>query len=219
MNEFEHEPIRGLPARPPQGEQILWQGAPRWQSFARRAFRFRALSVYFGLLALWCAASLLREGASLGIVFASAISVVALAGLAAAIFLGLAWAIARSTVYTITSRRVVVRFGVALPMTINIPFKTIASANARIDADGGGDIVLSLMPGHRIGYLVLWPHVRPWRFKRPQPMLRCIAGAHQTATILGRALAREADAPMPVAPRPATPVSRPAGSSLEPEAA
>ncbi len=41
----------------------------------------------------------------------------------------LAYLIARTTIYSITSRRVVMRFGVALPMTVNIPFKAIRSAD------------------------------------------------------------------------------------------
>ena len=46
--------------------------------------------------------------------------------LAIGIALVFAWASARTTVYTITNRRVVMRFGIALPMTLNLPFTLIA---------------------------------------------------------------------------------------------
>ena len=53
MNEHDYEPIPGLPAPLPEGETILWQGAPRWESFARRAMRVRLVAGYFVALAVW----------------------------------------------------------------------------------------------------------------------------------------------------------------------
>ena len=38
ITEYESEPIPGLPEQLPQGEKILWQGAPKWQSFAKHVF-------------------------------------------------------------------------------------------------------------------------------------------------------------------------------------
>jgi len=35
LGEYEYEPVPGLPQRLPQGERILWQGAPDWQTLAR----------------------------------------------------------------------------------------------------------------------------------------------------------------------------------------
>ena len=43
----------------------------------------------------------------------------------------LAWALARSTIYTITRPRVVLRFGVALPMSVNLPLRLVESADLR----------------------------------------------------------------------------------------
>jgi hypothetical protein len=39
MNEYENEPVRGLPETLPPGETLLWQGEPDWLSMARRTFR------------------------------------------------------------------------------------------------------------------------------------------------------------------------------------
>ena len=43
----------------------------------------------------------------------------------------------------------------------------------RIDGKHG-DLALVLRGDTRIAYLHLWPHVRPWRLQRTQPMLRCL---------------------------------------------
>jgi hypothetical protein len=135
-----------------------------------------------------------------------------MAALAALILL--AWLINRSTVYTITNRRVVMRFGVALPMTVNIPFAIVESAALKTRRDGTGDIPLTLTPAQRIAYLHLWPHVRPWQFTRPQPMLRAVPDAARVGAILGdamsaylgvqtRSVAEQSTRPTRAAPEPA----------------
>ncbi len=45
---------------------------------------------------------------------------------AIAVLAGLAWLFRRAACYTITTKRVLFQFGVALPMTMNIPFGKIA---------------------------------------------------------------------------------------------
>jgi hypothetical protein len=109
-----------------------------------------------------------------------------------------AWASARSTIYSITTRRVVVRTGVALPMTVNIPFAVIGGAALAQAPDGTGDIALEIMPPHRVSWIALWPHTRSWRITRPQPALRGLAEPEAVARLLARALA--ASAAMPVQP-------------------
>jgi len=89
----------------------------------------------------------------------------------------LAKIVARTSVYSITSRRLVMRVGVALPITINIPFVALAGASLRNRKDGAGDIILELLPSHRISWIALWPHCGGWSFGRPKPMLRGIANA------------------------------------------
>ncbi len=37
-----------------------------------------------------------------------------------------------------------------------------------------------------LGYLVYWPHVRPGRVARPQPMLRAVPNAADVAALLAR---------------------------------
>ncbi|MFX7853989.1 photosynthetic complex putative assembly protein PuhB, partial [Acinetobacter baumannii] len=79
----------------------------------------------------------------------------------------IAWLMARTTVYTITNKRVVMRVGVVLSITFNLPFAQIGSAGLR-RRGRGGDIVLSLCGTDNIAYAHLWPHARPWRVRRTQ---------------------------------------------------
>jgi hypothetical protein len=80
------------------------------------------------------------------------------------------------------------RIGIALPMTFNIPFRTIESAGLKTYTEGVGDIPLKLLGTDRIAYLQLWPHARPWRFNHTEPMLRAVPNAAQVGMILSRAL-------------------------------
>jgi hypothetical protein len=96
--------------------------------------------------------------------------------------------VARSTIYTITTQRVVMRFGIALPMAVNFPFRLVSGAAIKAWTDGTGNIPLQLRDGARVGYVVMWPNVRPWHLASPQPMLRGVAEVQKVAAILARAL-------------------------------
>ncbi|MBK1704478.1 photosynthetic complex putative assembly protein PuhB [Halochromatium glycolicum] len=189
MSEFAFEPVHGLPENLPPGEALRWQGAPHWRVLARRAFHARTVAFYFGLLILiQFAYLLLGGGAGLKEAVLAAFWLFLLGGLAVGILVLLAWLYSRSTVYSITDRRLVIRFGVALPMAVNIPFKIVESAGLRTYPDGSGDIPLVLGSGQKVSYLIMWPNVRPWRFSNAQPMLRAIPDAKNVAEILAEAL-------------------------------
>jgi Bacterial PH domain len=188
VSEHEGEPIRGLPQALPPGELLLWQGAPDALSLARRGFHVGLLVPYFLLLAAWRFAAVRADGGQLHWATLSALWIL-LIGIAAIATLALiAWLTSRTTVYSITSRRLVVRFGIALPMTVNIPFGLVAAAGLRVYRDGSGEIPLSLDPDGRISFPIFWPHARPWRLRHAEPMLRCVPNATQVAEILARAL-------------------------------
>ena len=178
-----------LPSDIPPGERILWHGRPRWISLARRAYRADFVTAYFVALMVWNASSEASAGW-----LAAALAAAKTAGLGAAalaILAGLALLSARAALDVVTSRRLVLKVGVALPVFINIPFNDIESAAARVFADGTGDIPVALKKGRRIGYFLLWPHARPLRLLSPQPCLRGVADAAIIADTLSRAL-REA---------------------------
>jgi hypothetical protein len=179
--EGHHEAIRGLPGTLPAGEHILWQGAPGWWRLALTAFHVRGIAAYFAVLVAWAAIS----GAG-----AAGIAATLAAAVAALLVVGLiAWLAARTTVYTITNRRVVLRIGMALSACINIPFGIVANAGLKLHGDGSGDLPLAITGDKRMGYAMLWPHARPWRIAEPEPMLRAIPDAETVAALLARALA------------------------------
>ncbi|MEX1250160.1 MAG: photosynthetic complex putative assembly protein PuhB [Hyphomonas sp.] len=210
------EPVRGLPQTLPEGEQLLWQGSPGTLAFAIHAFHIRFVIGYFVLATGWRLANLETAGATglemTRVAINSGIGAVAGLGL---LFL-IAWAMARASVYTVTSRRVVLRYGVAIRKYVNLPFDQIASADLRRYGKGKGDIVLSLAATGGLGYLRLWPHVRPLRMSRPQPMLRGLTGVDAVARALAAAITAHAPArvtltgvPAPTRPSVSPPVLAP----------
>lgn len=186
------EPIPGLPAVPPEGERILWQGRPDWRGLARRAFACRAVGFYFGVLALWWGGLAWADGGGAAAALLAASWFVALGAVSVALLALLAWASARSTVYTVTNRRVAMRIGVALSITVNLPFARVASASLARHGDGTGDIAL-LLTGGKLPVLMLWPHCRPWYLRQPQPSLRALRDAGAVAALLADAM-RDAEA-------------------------
>ncbi len=185
-DDFAFEPVRGLPAQLPPGETLLWQGSPRWQLLAVRAFHVRKVAVYFALLLVWRLAIGSSHGAA---ALLASLGWLASLGLAAVgLLCGLAFASARASVYSITSARIVLRHGVAVSLTINVPFALIDSANISKQTDGSGEIALTLSRKQRISYLVNWPHVQAGHFLQPRPALRGLADVSVPADILAAAL-------------------------------
>jgi hypothetical protein len=201
VKEYDSEPVPGLPEQLPEGERILWQGRPDWMALSQSAFHIRAVAIYFALLAAWFAGSELSAGGTAYEAARAATGVVPGAVVAISLLAGIAALSARAALYTITTQRVVMRFGMALPMILNIPYKQIASADLKLHRDGTGDIPLMVTGGKRQSMVVLWPHVRPWRATEPQPMLRCIPDARNVADVLASALRSQfPDAAVAVAP-------------------
>lgn len=176
------ERIRGIDEPLPEGEKLLWQGRPDARALTRHVFRVRLWIAYFAALALLT--FFVAPGGSL----ARAVWLVALGGLLVGGIALYARATARTSVYAITDQRVVMGIGVALPAVFNLPYSRIADAAVRENADGSGDIAFELRGSDRIGFVYLWPHVRPWRFREPQPMLRAVADVTEVSDILKRAL-------------------------------
>ncbi len=196
MSDFDDlETVRGLPGELPEGEEILWQGAPDWRVIMRRVFRSRLVVGWFGFLAVILfltkyGAAPMPEAVAFG---AAVLPALVLALLVLAL---LSWATAATTAYTITNRRVTMRFGIALSMTINVPFALIGRAALRKNADGSGDIPLNVLGDDTFSYIMLWPHVRPRSFKRAEPMLRGLKDVSAVAGILAEAMAEYHDQPV-----------------------
>ncbi|MFN3614193.1 MAG: photosynthetic complex putative assembly protein PuhB [Rubrimonas sp.] len=205
--DFAFEPRNGLPGLLPRGERILWQGRPNWLALARGPLLGDWVAIYFGALVAWRVADGMAAGAPGSMVLAHSVAL-GLMGAICLVLIGLiGWAMARTTTYTITNRRVVLKIGVALRKCVNVPFKRVAAATLRATGGGRGDIILTVGGKDRFAWLMLWPHVRPWRLGRPEPMLRGLPDAAAAASVLGRALAlyqaeNGVDAPIPAGPPP-----------------
>jgi hypothetical protein len=189
VSEHGFEPVRGLPGLLPPGEKVLWQGGPDWVSLARGPFFGDWVAVYFAALVAWRFWDGIDHGVGAWTAASVATTLIPVAAAALGVIALVAWATARSTVYTITTRRVVLRIGVAFTVSVNAPFRKVAAASVRVRDGDRGDIALEIGGGDRFKYLMLWPHARPWRFENPQPMLRAVPEAARVAAILGEALA------------------------------
>lgn len=188
--EHEFEPQHGLPEELPAGETLLWQGSPDWRRLARSAFHVDLIAGYFALLLAWRAASIVADGGGASELARAAAWMLPMAALGIGLVLLLAWLSARTTVYTLTDRRIVMRIGIVLTIAFNLPLKRIEGASIHALGNGVGDIALTLEDETRIAWLQLWPHARPWRMSRPQPMLRAVPQAQAVAQQLTQAWSR-----------------------------
>lgn len=187
-HEFDHEPVPGLPAHLPEGENILWQGSPSASATGWRVLHIGWVGAYFAVLLAWRLIAGLSDGHTLSQIAIDSIPLAVVAVAAICVLAGLARLIARTTIYTITNRRLVMRFGVALPISVNLPFKAIRSAGTALNADGTGDVAIEVDDLGKLTYLHLWPHTRAWYVRRAQPSLRGVPDAQNVAALLSRAL-------------------------------
>ncbi|MGV8954692.1 MAG: photosynthetic complex putative assembly protein PuhB [Cypionkella sp.] len=183
-DDFEIEPVPGLPERPPLGEDLLWQGRPATWALSRDAFKVSWVASYFVALAIW-RVWVVADSATSAVAVALPYLVIGL--VVCAILTTIAAVQARSTLYTITTARVAMRIGSALTVTLNIPFKQVGTASLSLKPNGTGTIALETLGDTRISYLVCWPHVRPWHMAKTQPALRCIPDAARVAKVLSDA--------------------------------
>ncbi|MGL4320514.1 MAG: photosynthetic complex putative assembly protein PuhB [Paracoccaceae bacterium] len=184
-DDFAFEPIPGLPAPLPAGEEMLWQGRPSATALAREAYKVNWFAAYGAILVLWRGSVGYSLGGIAGVV-AYGLPYLVLALVATGLIWWLAYAQSRGTIYTLTSARVLMRVGAALPVTFNIPYVQIETA--RLDLRGPtGTIALETKGKTRISAMILWPHLRPWHLAKTQPALRCIPQADAVAKLLAEA--------------------------------
>ncbi|MGJ8603612.1 MAG: photosynthetic complex putative assembly protein PuhB [Marivita sp.] len=185
-DDFQVEPVKGLPETPPEGEVILWQGKPDWWALSKESLNLLWVAGYFVFLAAWRFVTVM-DLMPLGQAIWASVPFLFLGAIVLVLLLGIAFAQAHYTVYTITNRRVAMRIGAALTVTLNLPYTQIGAANLDLRKGGTGTIAFDLLGDTRISYLVCWPHVRPWRISPTQPALRCIPDAERIAAMVSEA--------------------------------
>ncbi|HSG54464.1 MAG TPA: photosynthetic complex putative assembly protein PuhB, partial [Paracoccaceae bacterium] len=163
-DDFASEPVKGLPERPPEGEHILWQGRPHWWALTRDSLNLYWVAVYFVVLAVWRYVTLMDQ-VSAASAFRASFPFIILGGIVCAILLIVGFVQARATVYTITNRRVAMRIGAALTVTLNLPYTQITNASLSLRRNGTGTIALEPGGPLPVGYVMCWPHVRPWQIR------------------------------------------------------
>lgn len=185
-DDFKFEPVRGLPEALPEGEHILWQGNPDPLRLARDALKLNWVAGYFAVLIVWrigvsSTSYPLAEAMTHGIPF------LVIGMLACLLIYGLATIQAKSAVYTLTNKRVAMRIGAALTMTLNLPYTQIGNAALDMKRSGHGTLAFELIGDTRFSYLMTWPHVRPWHLSKTQPSFRSIPDAEKVARIFAEA--------------------------------
>lgn len=171
------------------GERILWQGRPQASAVRRDILKVRWLVAYLAGLLAWKLTLILwvRDLRPQEVFDTATLIVQGIVLMGIVVYF--AWALARCTTYTVTDLRIVVRHGIALPGTVDIPLRALRSIAVRIHRDGTGDVALTVRAGGGIGYVKLWPHVLGLELSRPVPMLRGLADA----AVLGPMLSRRLD--------------------------
>ena len=189
--EHEFEAQLGLPEKLPKGESILWQGAPDFKAVALRVFHMRALLIYFGILLAYRLFSGIYDGDAVASLAMSMLWMTLLSAACLGLVAYFAHLICSTTLYTLTDRRIVMRIGIVLNMTFNLPLKKIQGAGVHVGANGIGDIPLKLDLHTKIALFHLWPHAKPGAWANPEPMLRCIPDSQKVAALLSDAWAKE----------------------------
>ncbi len=190
--EHEFEPVRGLPQVLPRGEHIVWQGQPDFASLAKGSFHAWKLAAYFAVMLVIRAGFQYSDGVAVAEITSSAAGLIMLSSVAIVLMLLYSARAASSSIFTITNKRIVIRTGVAVSVTVNLPFKLVEAADLRLRKDGSGDIALGIDRRERVSYILLWPMVKPFRWLSVRPVLRGIKDAESVAAVLATALSEYA---------------------------
>ena len=180
-HEHEFEAALGLPEDLPRNEYIVWQGRPEWRQLAIEAFHVRKIAIYFAVMVVWQWVSLLESNAAGMDMLKQLGTSIGLALLALAVLSWSAYWSAQATMYTLTNKRIIMRIGIVLSLTFNLPLKKITACDLQLLSKQTGNIALGIATDSPIGWLNLWPHVRAWRVASPQPTLRCVPQAESLA--------------------------------------
>ena len=185
-DDFAAEPINGLPELPPRGEVILWQGRPNWFRLTVESLNLWWVVAYFAVLTAWRFITVI-DVFSFERAIIMTLPFVIMTLIVVLLLMLVGFIQARATVYTITNRRVAMRIGAALTVTLNIPYTQIENAAVSVSKAGCGNIALETKGASKFSYLVLWPHIRSWKISKPEPTLRAIPDVQSVAQILAKA--------------------------------
>ena len=169
--------IDGIGEPLPSGEAVLWSASPAPLPFAARVLKLKWVGLWFLALGVWRGIEAAQAGAGVEGAVLKALGQLPLACAALTLLCALGYAMARSTTYAVTQRRVVLQVGIALPITVNLPLRFIDGAAVQPVSGGTGDLHLTLAPGSKTHSAALWPNVRTASDGRVQPVMRNVPEA------------------------------------------
>lgn len=188
MRLSEAEQRAGLTDPLPAGETILWQSAPAEKRMGASIFHYRWLMLYVAGAMVLAMFGARQSGYPFGQALAMATLAIPLAAIGFALLEAIGRLSARASTYTLTNRRLILKIGIALDMTVSIPLSAVTDAAIRHGRGRSGDIALTVKDTGGVGYVGLWPHARPWHYSVPSPMLRALPDVEHAAMIIGDAL-------------------------------
>ena len=170
----------------PKDEKIIWYGRPDLRRFCLSALGLKYIIFY--LIIIFFSIIYARSGDFNFIKITQVLFPYLISSFLAVLLLiiiGISQVL--PTIYVITSKRVIIRSGLALIFMLNVPFDKIASIDKKQYSDGSGNISFKLMGNKRVPFFAGWPSVRPWHFNNPEPTLRCISDVDIVALKLSEA--------------------------------
>ena len=173
MYKIDKTPPKDVLSVIPENEEVIWHGRPNLRRFSLSALGLRYLMLYLLIISITTFSSNfgnLTLLLFLQMMFPYIISC-CLAGIIL-VMIGISQVI--PTVYVITSKRIIIKSGLALIFMLNVPFDKVANIDKKVFNDGCGDISFKLIGNKRIPFFAGWPSVRPWYFNDPEPTFRCI---------------------------------------------
>lgn len=166
-------------------EKVIWRGRPQFWHLAATAFHTNTIAVYFVILTL-------ISGVSYGL--GSVVTLAVMGAGALLILYVLAFLYAKHSHYVLTNDRLLILTGLAVEKRVSIPLSQVGAAHLKLRRGDVGTLALEISGSRQLSYLVLWPHARPLRFGKPQPLIRVVENAPEVARLLTEAVASRAEA-------------------------
>jgi hypothetical protein len=174
----------GFSEKLPQGEQLLWQGQPERHALAARAMYLKYIAFYLVALIAARTGYLILDGESVATWSGMLAWQVLASAFVMLLIVGLAVVYSRTTRYSLTNERLIIKTGAAITIHINLPLQQITAADLREYSDGTGDITLQVSRAEKLYWLLLWPNTRSWWIRPLRPVLRGLKDVQTVAHLL-----------------------------------
>ena len=168
----------------PNGEQLIWHGQPERRALATRAMYLKYIAFYLAALIAARTGYLILDGEPVATWSGMLVWQVLASAFVMLLIVGLATVYSRTTRYSLTNERLIIKTGAAITIHINLPLQQITAADLGEYSDGTGDITLQVSRAEKLYWLLLWPNVRSWWIRPLRPVLRGLRDAQAVAHLL-----------------------------------